>query len=464
METIQLKTIRFIKVSTGIILLLYALSPSGGSIAQNFVTMYAGTGSPGYVNGDTSIASFNKPFGICIDQQGNLFIADAYNHVIRKISTEGIVSTYAGSGVAGYLDGEASQAKFNQPINICFDPSGNMYVSDFLNQRIRKIDASGWVTTIAGSGQAGLLDGVAAVAQFNYPRGICLDDTGNIYIGDSWNHRIRKISTDGLVTTWAGGGSTIGVQSVGDYADGSDTSARFYTPCELSIDGLNNIFVADAYNHRIRMIDPLRMVTTVAGSGESGPNSGGFLDGPALEARFNTPTAVFVAMDGNIYVGDGINQRVRIINTEMMVSTFAGSGDTGFENGPDSLATFNFPRGCVMDDNLHRLYVVDYNNHAIRIIHLSTSTGTGNLFQITDDFLIFPNPSNGNINLDVPWDNLSYSIFMKDQSGKIVLLKNHVSSAITELNLDHLKPGCYYLSVQRDQGSTSTRKLIITSK
>jgi hypothetical protein len=107
--------------------------------AQNFVTTYAGTGSAGFVNGDTSVASFNKPFGICIDPEGNLYLADAYNHCIRKIGVDGMVSTYAGTGTAGYLDGLASEAKFNQPINICLDDEGNMFVSDFLNQRIRKI-------------------------------------------------------------------------------------------------------------------------------------------------------------------------------------------------------------------------------------------------------------------------------------------------------------------------------------
>ncbi|NQV02577.1 MAG: hypothetical protein HQ542_08030 [Bacteroidia bacterium] len=283
--------------------------------AQNYVTTYAGTGSPGFVNGDTSIASFNRPFGICIDTVGNLYLADAYNHCIRKISTKGEVFTYAGTGTAGYLDGPADEAKFNQPINICLDDEGNMYVSDFLNQRIRKISSDMMVTTIAGTGVAGLQNGPVDEAQFSYPKGICRDDTGNIYIGDSWNHRIRKISTDGLVSTWAGGGTSIGVQSVGAYVDGSDTAARFYTPCEVSIDQGNNIFVADAYNHRIRKIDPSRMVTTVAGSGDTGPDGGGFQNGPALEAMFKVPTACYVTTTGSIFVGDGENQRVRKIST-----------------------------------------------------------------------------------------------------------------------------------------------------
>ncbi|MCD4729587.1 MAG: hypothetical protein K8R74_03225, partial [Bacteroidales bacterium] len=312
---------------------------------QNYVTTYAGTGSPGFVNGDTSIASFNKPFGICIDQIGNLYLADAYNHCIRKISIEGIVSTYAGTGQAGYLDGDTSEAKFNQPINICLDEDGNMYVSDFLNQRIRKISSDMIVSTIAGTGIAGYQNGNASEAQFNYPRGICLDDTGNIYIGDSWNHRIRKISIDGIVSTWAGGGNTIGVQSVGDYVDASDTAARFYTPCELSIDQYNNIFVADAYNHRIRKIDSGRMVSTIAGSGGFGPNGGGFQNGPGDQARFDTPTALQVILDGSVFVGDGANNVLRQIGTDNMVTTFAGSGESGFLNGPDTLAQFNFPRG-----------------------------------------------------------------------------------------------------------------------
>ena len=300
--------------------------------SQNYVTTYAGTGSPGFVNGDTSVASFNKPFGICIDPEGNIYLADAYNHCIRKIGIDGQVSVFAGTGSAGYLDGPADEARFNQPINICLDEEGNMFVSDFINQRIRKVSSEMEVTTIAGSGQAGYLEGPAAEAKFNYPRGICLDDTGNIYIGDSWNHRIRKISTDGIVSTWAGGGTTIGVQSVGDYVDASDTAARFYTPCEVSIDQYNNIFVADAYNHRIRKIDPTRMVSTIAGSGESGPDGGGFQNGIGTEAMFKVPTACHVSLTGSIYVGDGENQRVRKITTDNIVSTFAGSGETGFEN------------------------------------------------------------------------------------------------------------------------------------
>jgi hypothetical protein len=442
------------------ILSLLILNQVNINNAQNYVTTYAGTGSPGFVNGDTSIASFNKPFGICIDQSGNLYLADSYNNCIRKIGIDGIVSTYAGSGTAGYLDGPASEAKFNQPINICFDEEGNMYVSDFLNQRIRKISFDMNVTTIAGTGVAGLLDGPVSQAKFNYPRGICLDDTGNIYIGDSWNHRVRKISPDGMVSTWAGGGTTIGVQSVGDYVDASDTAARFYTPCELSIDVSNNIFVADAYNHRIRKIDSNRMVTTVAGSGESGPDAGGFLDGPGNQALFKVPTACLVSLTGSVYVGDGQNQRVRKINSDGIVSTLAGSGETGFENGTDTLATFNFPRGCVMDYEAHRLYVVDYNNHAVRIIHVSEITGLNDKNNETK-VEINPNPSSSDIQIrcEIYQSNLTIRIY--NASGKLVYEQKGINERSTFFDVSELNNGVYSVTLFNGKVLIGIKKLIV---
>ncbi len=451
-----------IKMNSYIFILSMLFIIGGNNLeAQNYVTTYAGTGSSGFVNGDTSIASFNKPFGICIDPEGNLYLADAYNHCIRKISNEGEVSTYAGTGTAGYLDGSADEAKFNQPINICFDDDGNMYVSDFINQRIRKISSDMMVTTIAGTGVAGLQNGQADEAKFNYPRGICVDDTGNVYIGDSWNHRIRRISVDGIVSTWAGGGTTIGVQSVGDYVDASDTAARFYTPCELSIDQFNNIFVADAYNHRIRKIDPERMVTTVAGSGESGPDGGGFQNGIASEAMFKVPTACHVSLTGSIYVGDGENQKVRKITTEGMVTTIAGSGIAGFENGPDTLATFNFPRGCVMDYAMHRIYVIDYYNHAVRIIHLSNITDINMEISKTENLDIYPNPASNN--LTISWGKAIAGINLKilNSTGIEILQKNDLIKSTIQIDVSSWDKGVYYVILRDNTDIISVKKLIV---
>ncbi|MBE0647325.1 MAG: T9SS type A sorting domain-containing protein [Bacteroidales bacterium] len=456
----KLSSVRSVGVSI-LILSIFSMISGNTLEAQNYVTTYAGTGSPGFVNGDTSVASFNRPFGICIDPEGNIYLADAYNHVIRKIGVDGIVSTFAGSGTAGYLDGPAADAKFNQPINICLDGEGNMYVSDFINQRIRKISSDMMVTTVAGTGIAGLQDGPVDQAQFNYPRGICLDDTGNIYIGDSWNHRIRRISADSMVTTWAGGGTSIGVQSVGAFLDGSDTSARFYTPCELSVDQDNHIFVADAYNHRIRKIDPSRMVTTVAGSGDSGPTAGGFQNGPAPDAMFKVPTACHVTTSGVIFVGDGENQRVRKIGTDGMVTTFAGSGYVGFENGPDTLAIFNFPRGCVMDYVLNRLYVVDYYNHAVRIIHISPATGMGESPSTPEKLDIFPNPARNHI--AISWEKVNQGTNLKilTSAGKTILQRSDLNLSCIQIDVSGWEPGIYVVEILHKEGLTENKKLIV---
>jgi hypothetical protein len=430
----------FIPFLIGVI--LFGIPFYAGS--QNYVTTLAGTGQAGFMNGDTSIAQFDSPFGICLDAAGNVYLADAQNNQIRKISTDGEVSTYAGSVTPGYVDGPAEEARFNQPLNICFDPDGNMYVSDFLNQRIRMISSDMQVSTVAGSGVPGWQNGPALEARFNYPRGICLDDTGNIYIGDSWNHRIRRISTDGMVSDWAGGGTAMGVASIGDWVDASDTAARFYTPCELSIDPDNTIFVADAYNHRIRKIDPNRMVTTVAGSGGFGPNGGSFQNGPVEEAQFDVPTACHVIPDGTIFVGDGQNQRVREISIYGYVSTFAGSGNAGFENGPDTLATFNFPRGTVLDIETNRLYTVDYYNHAVRIIHLVPTVG------ITDDALqafinVFPNPAKDHIIVTMPTEMEWTSVKMVSSSGMPVHEVPFLGKKSMQLQVSDLPVGMYYL-------------------
>ena len=435
---------------------------SFSAFAQNYVTTYAGTGTPGFMNGDTSVAQFNQPFGIAIDPEGNLYLADAGNHCIRKIGTDGQVSTFAGiPNQPGYLDGPALEAKFRQPFNLCFDGEGNLYVSDFQNQRIRKISPDMQVTTIAGSGFAGYQDGPADEAKFNYPRGICLDDTGNIYIGDSWNHRIRKISTDGMVSTWAGGGETIGVQSVGGWVDASDTAARFYTPCEVSIDAENNIFVADAYNHRIRKIDPTRMVTTIAGSGGFGPDGGGYQDGPPLEAQFDTPTALQVVTDGTIFVGDGANSVMRRIYPEEEVVTYAGSGEEGFLNGPDSLAQFNFPRGNVMDYALNRLYIVDYNNHAVRILHMTSGVGLSETIIPDEGISVYPNPSDGLLHLEFTTPQTGVDIRLVDNNGRIISQGYYSSGSHFMLDSGQQNPGIYFLLITSEEGFIASKKLIL---
>lgn len=415
---------------------------------QSTVTTFAGDGLSGLINGDTANCRFKSPDGICRDQSGNLFIADGDNHCIRKISPDGLVTTYAGTGLAGYVDGPAATAQFRTPFDVCVDVEGNVYVSDFENQYIRRIDTDGTVSTVAGNGIAGYVDGSSATAQFNYPRGIVIDATGNLYVSDSWNHRVRKIDASGEVSTYAGGGSIFGVQSVSEFKDGSDTSARFYTPCGLSIDDIGNIYVADAYNHRVRKIDLSQYVSTVAGTGISGAAGGGFVDGDISVARFNTLTELFVSGTGTIYVSDTYNNRIRKIENGI-VSTLAGSGVAGYLDGPDSLAKFNHPRGVVLDGSAHSILVCDGNNRRIRRVTIEAPTGIESLSASLGQ-AVFPNPSNGLFYFhDV---GLHSNIKVSDITGRLVTAIDVVKEGQFALDLAGQQAGMYLVTVTDKAG------------
>jgi sugar lactone lactonase YvrE len=236
-----------------------------------------------------------------VDGGGNVFVADRFNNRIRKITATGVVTTLAGSGVGIFADGQGTSATFYNPFGVSVDGSGNVYVADFLNHRIRKITATGVVTTLAGSGYSAFADGNSTSASFNQPTRAVVDGSGNVYVADQHNHRIRKITATGVVTTLAGSGNST-------FADGNGTSASFRYPTDVAVDGNGVLYVADTGNHRIRKITPSGVVTTLAGSGIAG-----YADGQEKEAIFNLPTSVALDSDGNLYVSDRGNNRIRKI-------------------------------------------------------------------------------------------------------------------------------------------------------
>jgi sugar lactone lactonase YvrE len=318
---------------------------------RNLVTTLAGS-TVGFADGVGALAQFNNPVGVAVDAAGNVYVADRNNHRIRKITLAGVVSTLAGS-ILGFADGVGAAAQFNNPAGLAVDAVGNVYVADRNNHRIRKITPAGAVTTLAGSGTAGSADGVGAAAQFNTPYGVAVDAAGNVYVADTSNHQIRKITPTDAVTTLAG--STLG------FADGVGAAAQFNNPIGLAVDAAGNVYVADLNNHRIRKITPAGAVTTLAGS------TAGFADGVGAAAQFSGPAGVALDAAGNVYVADASNYRIRKITPTGAVTTLAGSTG-GFADAVGTAAQFGFPVGLAVDaaGNVH---VADSGNSRIRKIN-----------------------------------------------------------------------------------------------
>lgn len=231
--------------------------------ANAAVSTFAGSGTRAFADGTGIAASFDSPVGIAIGPDGHLYLPDYWNQRIRKISLAAAVTTFAGSGTRGFADGPATTSMFSLPRDVAVDANGNVYIADNSNNRIRKISPSGDVTTLAGNGTAGFADGAGANAMFRAPYGIAVDANGNVYVADNGNHCIRKITPAGDVTTLAGSGTA-------GFADGTGIAAQFNAPNGLAIDTQGYLYVADGSNHRIRRISPDGTVITYAGSGENG--------------------------------------------------------------------------------------------------------------------------------------------------------------------------------------------------
>lgn len=323
------------------------------------VTTLAGSGNSGSTDGVGVAASFGLIYSLTSDKNGNIYAADATNNKIRKITPAGAVTTLAGSGVAGSKDGAGSAAQFIMLRSITSDSSGNLYVSEALSSKIRKITPQGIVTSICGSG-AGAEDGSGSAASFFNPSGVAVDNLGNSYIADATNHKIRKITADGIVTTLAGSSSGNGS------TDGVGSNASFNSPRGVAVDSVGNVYVADTLNHKIRKITPSGAVSTLAGSGGNGSTNG-----VGAEASFNTPYGLAVDVSGNVYVADTLNRKIRKITSAGEVTTLAGSGVFGSSDGNATTATFSSPYGVAVDE-AGFVYVADLGSHKIRKI---TSTG-----------------------------------------------------------------------------------------
>ncbi len=316
------------------------------------VTSFVGNNVAGFKDSTGLLARFNTPFGIAIDIAGNLFVADQYNHKIRKITPTGMVTTFAGSGAQGSINGVGTAASFSYPSGIAVDAIGNVYVADAFNNKIRKITAAGVVTTLAGSGSAAFANGTGIAASFNNPTDIAVDLLGNLFVTDQTNHRIRKITAAGVVTTFAGSGTPIVKDSTG-------VLASFVYPTSLAIDNLGNLFVSESSN-KIRKITATGVVTTFAGSGTNGSK-----DSIGILASFYAPRGITIDALGNLYLCDAGNHKIRKITTSGVVTTLAGSGISGSKDSTGIAASFSSPNGVALD-TLGNIYVADAGNNKVR--------------------------------------------------------------------------------------------------
>jgi len=391
------------------------------------VSNYAGSGTQGNKNGPAASAQLDYPQKLLKDAQGNIYILQRNSNTMRILDTNGVIGTYAGKLIKGYADGDRLVAQFDRPDDFAMDTAGNIYVADTYNHRIRRIDAkSGKVSTVAGNGSTGYKDGTGTQVQFNYPRGIAVDSKGIVFVADTNNSRIRQIDTSGKVTTFLGtgrrtvvvgprtGASIVNPERIivdknddlyiflgsnhpfilkvdrkkdlvsifagtlkAGFADGPANVAKFNYPGAIVADAKGLLYVVDNNNHRIRKVELNGNVSTVAGDGTRG-----CIDGPVKKARFSYPKDLALTKTGDILVVDGLCHSIRKIDMKNgMVSTIAGGkGASGNIDAPGSSARFSFPEGIAIDSRGY-IYIADARNHKIREIspsgQVTTFAGTG---------------------------------------------------------------------------------------
>jgi len=426
---------------------LFFVITHNASAQPGIITLFAGKGANSY-GGDGNVATsayLNNPRGLAKDDSGNIYIADQANYRIRKINKAGIISTFAGTGVSGFSGdgGPAILAKIGNLVSVAVDDTGNVYVADGggLNNRIRKINKSGTITTIAGNGSSTFSGdgGPATAAGFSDLVALTIDHANNIYVSDigpGYNSRIRKITTTGNISTIAGGGTG------GD--GGPAIAARLILPTGVAVDKSGNVFIADNQTSTIRKVSATSgIITTVAGGGTGA--DGGPADSAQITVWYNSVT---VDDTGNLYIADFGNHLIHKVNRADSISIIAGTGASGSggNGGPAIAATLEDPMGIIID-HLGNIYFTDAGS--IRKISGDTavSGGTGasvaNIMR-KEDVSIYPNPAHDLIQIN-SLNNIQ-TITITNAIGQIVY-SNSCNTTKAQICIQNLLPGLYFIKL-----------------
>ncbi len=431
------------------------------TIAGNDTAATTGDGGP------ATAASLKFPYGICSDWRGNLLIADFNGSVIRKINAAGVISTVAGNGSAGFSGdgGHATAASLNKPMAVAVDNKGNFYIADYLNDRIRKVDSNGVITTVAGCscGSSATIDGISATTAHLTPIDIHLDNSGNIFITDDACGRIRKIDTTGIVRTVVGSG--VGTYSSGDGMAATDATLAY--PIGFAVDASGNIYVADTRGDCIRKVSASTgIISTIAGITATGSGFSGD-GGNATASLLFQPNNVILDRGGNIYIADAGNHRIRKIDSSGIISTVAGigtfTGEISGDGGPATAAEIAELHGICLDTAGSTLYLTDvYRIRKMTIPRVvTTTTSAGSPVNANNLFAIYPNPNNGEFRVDFGENVKDVKIIVSDVIGQLVrtIVRNGNNRSIS-VDLGNTPPGTYLLKAYAD-GRVYTSQLII---
>ena len=422
--------------------------------AQIIITV-AGDTTQGSIGdgGQATNAELTWPQGLTIDKHGNLYIADYGSGTVRKVNSSGVITTVVGNGIKNYSGdgGSATMAELQTPAAVAFDTIGNMFIPDSYSHCVRKVNTNGIITTFAGKTSGGNSGdgGFATSAQLEYPNGVTFDKAGNVYIIDWSAHNVRKVNSLGIITTVVGNG-TPGYTGDG----GPATNAQLHFPEGLGFDSFGNLYVADSYNNCVRKVDTLGIISTVVGNGTVGYNGDG---GMAISAQLNTPYNVIFDILGNMYIADYNNNRIRVVNTTGIINTIVGNGTRGYagDGGQAVSAELNAPT-CVVFSGAGNMYIADMGNKCVRMITNGTNSITE--FSRKNTIVIYPNPTQNNFTIETT-NNEKQTLNLYDVNGKLVL--SQTINGTTTINASTLAQGIYNLSITSNESITNKRLVIV---